>query len=218
MATYSVKSISKNCLGKNISISIRKDILTVYGNDNPQSRSLKQRLQLIQGKPFVRIALVTIVGANPKLQLNLDNANLVLQQECDVWVYVTGSIQEDRPNLLFLDQNSCPLGVQNFPTDEEDELFSLGRNQGADIVGYYIQDGPVFQGCSSFPAGRRGFWVDDSAGPWIFAHELVHVVGFNAHVSDPNNLMFPNPGANPPPDLTEFQCNRILGDPGIESC
>lgn len=219
----SVRTLAANCLDKTPPLSVRQDVLGVYGTDNPQTRSLRQRLNLIENNSFVRIALVTIQGASPSLQRDLDNTNTIWQGQCDTWVYCVGSITVNRPNLLVLDQNSCPLGVQANPTAEEDELFDLGRNLGADVVAYYIQNGPAAVGCSSYPAGRRGFWVDNGASPWTFAHELTHVIGLNSHGSaggNSDNLMF-TPTANitnTPPDLSNGQCNDILGDPGIENC
>lgn len=220
MATLSVKTIAEDCLDKSAPISVRRDVLGVYANDNPQTRSLKDRLELIEDKSFVRIALVTIQGAAPTLQRDLDNANLVLQNEADIWLYPVASITVNLPNLLVLNQNSCPLGVQANPTAEEDQLFDLGRNLGAELVAYYIQNGPNAVGCSAYPAGRRGFWVDNGASQWTFAHELVHVMGLNPHVANSDNLMS-TPTANitnPPPDLTAGQAANVAGDAAVESC
>ena len=220
MATKSVKTVASNCLNKNPTLSVREDLLGVYANDNPQTRSLKERLDLIESKSFIPIALVTIEGAAPTLQRDLDNTNIVLLGETDVWLYPVASITVDRPNLLILNQDSCPLGEQSDPTDEEDELFDLGRNLGADLVAYYIQDGPNAVGCSAFPAGRRGFWVDNGASQWTFAHELVHVLGLNPHVGNSDNLMSTPTSSitNPPPDLTNAQANNVESDPSVESC
>jgi len=220
MATKSVKTIAADCLDKSTPLSVRQDVLGVYANDNPQTRSLKERLDLIENKSFVRLALVTIQGALPTLQRDLDNTNTVLQGECDTWLYPVGSITVNSPNLLILNQNSCPLGEQSNPTAEEDQLFDLGRGMGADLVAYYIQDGPSAVGCSAYPAGRRGFWVDNGASPWTFPHELVHVMGLNPHVSDSDNLMSTPTASitNPPPDLTISQCGNVVADPAIESC
>jgi hypothetical protein len=44
----------------------------------------------------------------------------------------------DRPDLLVLNQTDC-LSEGHQVSEEEDELFDLGRDLGADIVGYYIQ-------------------------------------------------------------------------------
>jgi hypothetical protein len=220
MATKSVKTVASNCLNKNPTLSVREDLLGVYANDNPQTRSLKERLDLIESKSFIPIALVTIEGAAPTLQRDLDNTNIVLLGETDVWLYPVASITVDRPNLLILNQDSCPLGEQSDPTDEKDELFDLGRNLGADLVAYYIQDGPNAVGCSAFPAGRRGFWVDNGASQWTFAHELVHVLGLNPHVGNSDNLMSTPTSSitNPPPDLTNAQANNVESDPAVESC
>jgi hypothetical protein len=112
------------------------------------------------------------------------------------------------------------LGEQSDPTDEEEELFDLGRNLGADLVAYYIQDGPNAVGCSAYPAGRRGFWVDNGASQWTFAHELVHILGLNPHVGNSDNLMSTPTSSitNPPPDLTNAQANNVETDPSVESC
>lgn len=75
----SVRSIASSCLGKTGTLSIRQDLLGVYANDNPQDRSLRQRLDLIENNSFVSITLVTIQGAGPQLQRDLDNTNTVLQ-------------------------------------------------------------------------------------------------------------------------------------------
>ena len=220
MATLSVKTIAANCLGKSPPLSVRRDILGVYGTDNPQDRSLKERLQLAQDDPFVRVALVTIQGATPNLQSDLDNANVIYRGECDTWVYAQASITVNRPQLLVLDQDDCS-GSGHSVSAEEDELFDLGRTLGADIVGYYINSSNGgFAGCAAHPPGRRGYWTGATASPWTFTHELTHVVGDNSHVGNSNNLMF-TPTANitnPPPDLTTGQCNKIGNDPDIETC
>ena len=192
----------------------------MYGDDNPRPRSLRDRLELIQSSPFLRLALVTIQGASPALQRDLDNANLVYQDECGAWVYPVGSITVDHPALLALDQDDCSDSGHSVSA-EEDDLFDLGRDMGADLVAYYV-DGSSggLAGCPAHPPGRRGFWVGSSAGPWTFAHMLTHVVGDNAHVLDSDNLMFVPTGSitNPPPDLTDAQCDRILADPTMERC
>ncbi len=92
----SVKTVAQNCLDKTPTLSIREDILGVYGADNPQSRSLKERLDLIQNKPFVKVALVTIQGAVPTPEIDLDTANEIYQRECDAWIYPVGSVTVTR--------------------------------------------------------------------------------------------------------------------------
>ena len=217
----SVKQVAQDCLGKNPTLSIREDILGVYGNDNPQNRSLKERLDLIQTTPFVKVALVTIQGgANGNLQRDLDTANEIYQRDCDTWVYPTASITVDRPNLLFLTQDDCN-GSGHSVSDEEDELFDLGRNLGANVVGYYINNSSGgFAGCAAHPPGRRGFWSGNGASPRTWAHELGHVVGDLSHVSNSDNLMS-TPTANItnlPADLTNSQCQDVQNDPDMESC
>ncbi|MEL6231754.1 MAG: hypothetical protein AAFR24_17750 [Cyanobacteria bacterium J06627_3] len=220
MATLSVRSLASTCLNKTAPFSLREDILGVYDNDNPQDRSLRERLNLIENRPFVRLALVTIQGATPNLQRDLDNANLVYQNEANVWIYCVGSITVNRPDLLVLDQDDCS-GSGHSVSDEEDELFDLGRAMGADIVGYYINSSNGgFAGCAAHPPGRRGYWSGAAASPWTFAHEIGHVVGDNSHVANSDNLMS-TPTANItnlPPDLTSSQSGRINNDPDVETC
>jgi hypothetical protein len=168
----------------------------------------------------VRVAVVTIQGANANLERDLGAGNSVYLTECGVWVDMVASITVDRPDLLVLDQTDCLLAGHEV-SEEEEELFDLGRDLGADIVGYYIQgDSAGFRGCAAHPPGRRGFWVGDSATQWTFVHELTHVVGDNRHVTDTDNLMFRNTGmiTNPPPDLSDEQCERIVGDDAMGAC
>jgi hypothetical protein len=236
MATLSVKA-SAGSLGQTLPLSIRQDVFGVYGTNNV-TRSLQAQLDLIQNRPFIRLALVTVLaaGSTPtpyaNLQRDLDNANEVWQRECNAWIYCVGSIVDTSGvlgNDSVLDQPGCPLGVQASPTTEENQLFNLGRNLGADVVGYFIggSTDPGLIGCSAYPAGQRGFWVAFSANEWTLAHELTHVVGLNAHPqndpdipdNDQDNLMWPAPGAitNLPPDLVAVQVNRIVNDAGIET-
>lgn len=239
MATLSVKTIVNNCLGKAEPLSVKRDVLAVYGDDNPQTRSLLQQLRLIQREPFLRLAVVTIrplgstQGQYENLQRDLDVANEVWQRDCGAWIYCVGSVVEVTDLLGtngVLNQNSCPLGEQANPTAEEDQLFDLGRNLGADVVGYYItgSTNPTLGGCSAFPEGRRGFWVGFNQSLNMFAHELTHVIGLNPHPAqdpdvpdnDQDNVMWPTPGAitNPPPDLRPVQCTRVQGDDSVETC
>jgi len=227
MPNLSVRPVVANCLGKSGSLSLLEDVFGVYGG-NTQTRSLKTQLDLIQNKPFVRVALVTIQGATPNLQRDLDNANIVYQNECGCWMYCVGSVTENQPHLLWLDQDDCTMNGHSVSA-EEDELFDLGRNMGADIVCYYINGDGTFIGCAAHPPGRRGFWVGSGASPWTFGHELTHVVGDNAHcdgdpscaVNDTDNLMYGGGTwniTNPPPDLTSSQRTRIINDPDMEKC
>ncbi len=165
------------------------------------------------------IVLVTIQGARPNIDRDVGNGNIVWGNECGVFFDVVAVLVFDRPDLLILDQNDCLL-VGHVVSEEEDELFDLGRGMGTDLVGYYI-DGDVagFAGCAAHPPGRRGFWVGSAASPWTFAHEATHVVGRNVHVGNSDNLMF-TPTANitnPPPDLDDDQVRRILADPALVS-
>jgi hypothetical protein len=168
----------------------------------------------------VRVAVVTVQGANANPQRDLNAGNRVYLVECGVWIDVVGRITVDRPDLLILDQTDC-LADGHVVSEDEDELFDLGRDLGADIVAYYVQgDTAGFRGCAAHPPGRRGFWVGDSATQWTFVHELTHVVGDNGHDSDTDNLMFRNTGmiTSPPPDLTDDQCRRVTDDPAMGDC
>jgi hypothetical protein len=238
MATISVRTVAASCLGRGGDLSVKRDVFGVYGTNN-LTRSLQNQLRLIQTKPFLRLAIVTVrptgstQGQYQNLQRDLDVANEVWQGDCDAWIYCVGSIIEVT-NLLgangVLNQNACPLGVQSNPTAEEDLLFDLGRDLGADVVGYYItgSTNPSLGGCSAYPEGRRGFWAGLGQSQNMFAHELTHVIGLNPHPAqdgqvpddDQDNLMWPTPGAitNPPPDLRTVQAGRVRGDDSVETC
>src|SRR5215210_4381602 len=105
MATVSVRTIIRDCLGKAGPLSVKRDVLGVYGNDNPQTRSLVQQLRLIQTEPFLRLAVVTIrplgstQGQYQNLQRDLDVANEVWQRDCGAWIYCVGSVVEVTPLL-----------------------------------------------------------------------------------------------------------------------
>lgn len=216
----SIRNVANSCLGKTGRLSVREDILGVYGTDNPQDRSVLQQMDRIQNEPFVKVALVTVSSASPALQRDLDNGNTVYFNECGAWIYPTASISVSADHLLTLDQDDC-AGSGHSVSDEEDELFDLGRDLGANIVCYYINgDGGGLRGCAAHPSDRRGFWVGSSASAWTWVHELTHIVGDNSHVSDTDNLMINNTGTitNAPPDLTSSQCDRINDDTDMEAC
>ncbi|MGY9056067.1 MAG: hypothetical protein ACKVGZ_10775 [Alphaproteobacteria bacterium] len=133
-----IRNVADNCLDKTGRLSVRQDIMGVYATDNPQNRSVLQQMNRIQTVPFVKVALVTISGASPNLQRDVDNGNTVYLGRCNVWLYPTDSITVTANNLLILDQDDC-AGSGHSVSAEEDTLFDLGRNLGADIVCYYIE-------------------------------------------------------------------------------
>lgn len=168
------------------------------------------------------IVIVELDGSNPSIDRDVDAANVVWGDECEVFVGVVAQLRLDRPDLLTLTQEDC-TGAGHVVSDEEDELFSLGRGLGTDLVAYYIRrsaSSSRILGCAAHPPGRRGFWVKGSTtDPYVFIHEATHVVGTNFHVQDDtDNLMTPfSPGTNPPPDLSQSQCQRIVDDPALLS-
>lgn len=167
------------------------------------------------------VVIVTIDGADPDINGDLNAANEIWSRECGVWIDVLTAITVDRPELLVLSQEDCLL-VNHVVSDEEDALYSLGRGLGADVVCYYI-GGTVagVLGCAAHPPGRRGFWVAGGTGfDFVWAHEATHVVGSNRHVTDDtDNLMFPfaNQITNLPADLNQQQCRNILADQALLS-
>ena len=230
MAT-NVRTAVANRLGKSGTLSLKKDVFGVYSNViPPQSRSLLRQMELIQTKPLVRVVLVTVTDTaannipNSQPQRDLDNANTIYQRECDAWIYCQDTRTRDRPDLTVFDQNDCGGVVGgHVVSDDEDELFDLGRDLGANIVCYYVFSATAFGGCAAHPPGRRGFWVgsppnNNPASPDVaFAHELTHVVGDNAHVSTPaDNLMTKAKGKLVSSTLTPAQQTRILADPDME--
>lgn len=222
----SIRNLAQTCLDKTGTLSVREDIMGVYGTDNPQNRSVLAQVDRIQNLPFVKVAIVTINGAVPSIQRDLDVGNAVWISECDAWIYPTASITVNAPALLFLNQDDCLINGHSV-SNEEDQLFDLGRNLGANIVGYYLNGGTTASGgCAAHPSDRRGFWVNATPlSQWTWVHELTHVVGSNLHSDssgscDNTNLMT---GCGTGTivgnaNLTTSQCNRILGDADIETC
>lgn len=165
------------------------------------------------------IVIISIEGSSPNVVSDIDRANVVWGNEIGVFVDVIANLEIDRPDLVVLTQNDCS-GIGHVVSDEEDELFDLGRGLGTDLVGYYIREGiGGARGCAAHPPGRRGFWVGDTATEWTFIHEATHVVGRNFHVGDTDNLMFGSTAGitNLPPDLDENQKTKILNDPALLS-
>jgi hypothetical protein len=105
------------------------------------------------------VVIVVIEGSDPDIDRDIQVANEIWSTECEVFVDVLATLLVDRPNLLVLSQEDCS-GVNHVVSDEEDELYSLGRGLGADVVGYYIS-GTVagVLGCAAHPPDRRGFWA-----------------------------------------------------------
>jgi hypothetical protein len=168
------------------------------------------------------IVVVALDGTNPDIASDVAMANVIWNADCGVFVDVVQTLVVSAPNLLFLTQEDCS-GVGHQVSDEEDELYSIGRGLGTDLVAYYIQGsafGSSVLGCAAHPPDRRGFWVVSSGFTFVFAHEAVHVVGDNPHnLVDTDNLMWPfaDEVTNLPPDLNEEQCQRILNDPALLS-
>lgn len=220
----SIRNVADSCLDKTGRLSLREDILGVYANDNPRNRSVLAQMDRIQNMPFVKVALVTIQGAAPQIQRDLDNGNDVYQNECDVWIYPTDSITVNNPGLLVFEQDDC-RGSGHSVSDDEDELFDLGRNLGANVVGYYVNNPSPF-GCAAHPPDRRGFWVGPGASPWTWVHELTHVVGDNSHIDSDDNCDLTNLmtgcGTNninvALPNLNASQCDNINDDDDVEEC
>src|SRR5687768_3347000 len=133
MAMKSVRTIASACLGRDMPLSVKRHVLGVYG-DNDQRRSLRERLDLIEHRPFIRLVIVTIrpvgsaLGAYVNLQRDLDTANEIWQRDCDAWIYCVDSLVVQTAILGsdgVLNQPGCPLGVQANPTAEETQLFQL---------------------------------------------------------------------------------------------
>lgn len=169
------------------------------------------------------VVIVTLDGTDPALERDVTMANDIWGNDCEVWIELVDTLVVERPDLLVLSQDDCRR-VGHVVSEEEDELFSLGRGLGADVVGYYIDVssfGDDVFGCAAHPPDRRGFWVAaDTTFDFVWAHEVTHVVGKNPHVTDDtDNLMFPfvNEVTNLPADLNQEQCRRIIEDPAILS-
>ena len=168
------------------------------------------------------VVIVVLDGTSPDIDRDIETANVIWGNECEVWVDVLETLIVNRPDLLVFSQDDCKA-TNHSVSNEEDELFSFGRGLGADVVAYYIQSssfGDNVLGCAAHPADRRGFWVvHDTTFNFVWAHEATHVVGRNFHVIDADNLMHPYASevTNPPPDLNDQQCRAIVDDPALLS-
>jgi hypothetical protein len=168
------------------------------------------------------VVVVVIDGSNPDIGADIAMANVIWNAHCGVFVDVVQTLVVSAPALQVLTQEDC-LAVGHVVSDEEDDLYSIGRGLGTDVVAYYIHGstfGDNVLGCAAHPPDRRGFWVVPSQFDFVWAHEAVHVVGNNPHdVQDRDNLMWPfaSEVTNLPADLSETQCQRILSDPALLS-
>ncbi len=257
MADVSVRETVATCFGRSGALSVVRDLLGVYGiNDitnipsNPRGpiRSVRERLNLLRTRPFVRVAVVTVrpegssLGHELQLQRNLDDASEMYLKHCGVWIHCMGvalvHTSAFGPSVIIDQDDNSLTGIPVFSrgiTLDEFFLFSMGRDLGADIVAYYI-GGSVNQvgGNASHPPGRRGFWVtwtirgtlpDGTPSPqsrnnrFGFAHELGHLLIGHGHRRDSDNLMFRSPTwTTRPPLLTDGQADEVQGDKALERC
>ena len=168
------------------------------------------------------IVIVILDGSNPDVSADVAMVNTIWNAHCGVFVEVVATLNVNAPDLFVLTQEDCN-SAGHVVSDEEDELYAIGRSVGTDLVAYYIGGssfGNSVLGCAAHPPDRRGFWVKPSAFDFVWAHEAVHVVGDNPHVfDDTDNLMTPyvNDVTNLPADLNETQSRRILEDPALLS-
>lgn len=168
---------------------------------------------------LIPVVVVTLQGANSDVVRDISAANQIWGTDCGVWFQLDAELTVDREELRVLDQADC-RAVGHVVSEEEDQLYDIGRGLGADLVAYYISGATSGAlGCAAHPQDRRGFWLVASGFDFVFAHEAGHVVGDNRHVSDTDNLMFPYADSitNLPPDLDASQCDRILRDPALLS-
>jgi hypothetical protein len=244
MPLVSVREVVDRCLHKTLPISIRRDVLGVYGLNN-LTRSLSYRIHLILNVPFVRLAVVVVRSpeqngrrAGSDIQPDLDVANQIYLEECGAWIYCAGTalVVTDRFGpLTDVELEDCWSNSSHEVSEDEDDLFSLGRDLGASIVAYLTGGNNQAIGCAAHPPGRRGFSLAESVSSytddpraWIFTHELSHVLGLPhadeepPHVDEEDrryNLMRGGSftaleGTN----LTPGQCEVILADPAMERC
>jgi acyl-CoA hydrolase len=113
------------------------------------------------------------------------------------------------PALNDVDVGLCAGAV----TAEQTQLFANRNNAwGTDVVVYFVRSTvPAYNGCASFPAGRPGAVVVQTASTWTLAHEVGHVLDLN-HIRDNNRLMTGGGTfniTNPPPDLISTEVNTM---------
>jgi len=114
------------------------------------------------------------------------------------------------PSLTDVDVGGCTMGSVS---SEQTSLFSNRNFIGSkDVVVYFVRSTvPAYNGCAAHPSGRPGCVVVRSASRWTLAHEFGHVLGIH-HVNNNDRLMTGNGTfniTNPPPDLTNTECNKL---------
>jgi hypothetical protein len=223
----SVRSLAQSCLSKSVPLSVIPDVHGVYKGGIPTSPnplSLRQQLRLISSKPFIRLAMFHVWPASsservtPLAHYDMRDASNFFLGQCGVWLFVTSveAIHTDR----FGPQVTINTKSGELSQDEKD-LFALGRNAGADIIGFYVGDAKV-GGRGSHSA--RAFWIKRTQDfrAFALAHELGHAAGDLKDVTGgpTSNLMCA--GANcvweHGPTFTDEQRKKFSTDPIIRAC
>ena len=200
----SVRSLAQSCLGKSGALSVREDVHGVYPPGNTHfALSLRDQLTLVSTKPFVKIAMFHVFpkGSDDRISVNahidMRRANELYQTLCGLWVYVTSA------SPIYTDRFGPDVTIEveeGEVSEDEEDLFALGNDSNADIIGYYVG---TARRAGRTQISKRRFWVvrnfqDGTADfyrGYIMAHEMAHAIAGLKDIEE-----------GPPRSVTNLMC------------
>jgi hypothetical protein len=149
-------------------------------------------------------------------------ANEFYQAKAGLWLYVT------RASPIYTNRFGPDVTIEYEDgelSDDEQDLFALGNDPNADLIGYYIGKA---RGRGRGSHSKRAFWVSRSAGEpqqprgYVLAHELAHAAADLQHRDEPANLMCRGGEIfclwADGPTLSDAQRQKLLDDPVVRGC